>query len=163
MLRISHKIPGSGLLDDLPPVHDEDTLGEVPHRRQVVGDVDDARLYSCWSCSRSSKISTRTEASSIETGSSATISCGSQDDRPGDHQALLLAAAELVGKLGEEILDGRELDVFEGPANALFPFIPVSHAVDDQGLFQDAADVHKGRQGAEGVLLDVAHLRSGTA
>ena len=78
MLRVSHKIAGPGSFDNLAPVHDQDPVGEVPHRREVVGDVDDPQVVLLLDLLKSCKISTRTETSSIETGSSATIIRGSK-------------------------------------------------------------------------------------
>ena len=45
--------------------------------------------------------------SSIETGSSATSSSGVQDDRPGDHRPLLLAAGQVARVLAQELLGRR--------------------------------------------------------
>ena len=54
-------------------------------------------------------IDMRSEASTIDTGSSATISAGLRDQRPGDRDALQLAARQLVREapadLGERQAD----------------------------------------------------------
>ena len=54
--------------------------------------------------SSSARISPRTEASSADTGSSATMTSGSSDERTGDDHALALAAGQLVRVAQEEPL-----------------------------------------------------------
>ena len=76
----------------------------------------------------------------------------------GDDDALLLAAAEHVGEAGQDVIDGREADLLHHFVNAFLAFGLIHRAVDFQGFAENAADVHEGRERAEGVLLDVADL-----
>ena len=121
MPRVREHLLGRPLLDDPPEVHHRDPVGDVPREPEVVRDDEDRDARSRTSSSMSARISPRTEASRLETGSSATISHGSQRHRAGDHDPLALPARELVrvalqkrsgGRrpaAGERVRDARRL------------------------------------------------------
>ena len=84
-------------LDDPAEVHDRDPVGDVPREPEVVRDDEDRDARRRGRArSISARISPRTDASRLETGSSATSSHGLEHHRPGDHDALALAAGDLV-------------------------------------------------------------------
>ena len=84
-------------LDDPAEVHHRDPVGDVPHDRQVVRDeeVGQAELAAAAASSRLT-IWAWIETSSAETGSSQTMKRRLDRQRPGDADALPLAARELV-------------------------------------------------------------------
>src|SRR5262249_54892917 len=75
----------------------------------------------------------------------------------GDDHTLLLATAEHMWELGDEIIDGDELNLIQNLADAFFP-LRLADAVNDEWLSQDAAHVHERWQGSVGVLLHEANL-----
>src|SRR5215813_9026129 len=46
MKRVVYEFPHDRFLDDLCRIHNEDAIGKVPDRRQVVGDVNDSQIMS---------------------------------------------------------------------------------------------------------------------
>ena len=82
----------------------------------------------------------RTETSSIDTGSSATRSCGFEHEARGDGDALALAARELVREAVDEELGRRQAGPREGLANALLALVAAAAlAVDEQRLLDRRA------------------------
>jgi multicomponent Na+:H+ antiporter subunit G len=156
MLRMVQQVVDRRLLDDPAGVHHEDALGEVAHGGQVVGDEGQGQAALLWTPRSRCRISTRTEASSMDTGSSAMIIAGSQDQRPRDHHALLLAAAQHVRELRQELLRGRQADLLERLPRCAGRAPRGLARRGRSGARQDPAHVQERRQRPVGILLHVA-------
>ena len=104
-----------------------------------------------------SRLSTweRMETSRDDTGSSSTIRSGLRGQRPGDADALALAAAELVGELG--LRGGLEAHGAQRLDDALVALGP-RNAMHFQRLADDVADTHSRIQRAVGVLKYGLHV-----
>ena len=83
---------------------------------------------------------------------------GAQQHGACNDDALLLAAAEHVGKPRQDVLDRDQSDLVHDFADPVLAGGFSHVAVDFQRFAEDAADIHEGRQRAEGVLLNVADL-----
>ncbi len=83
-------------LDDLAFAHDRDAVADLEQERQVVGDEDHREPELVAQMGDLARISRWTSTSRAVVGSSMTMSCGSQRERHGDHDALAHAARQLV-------------------------------------------------------------------
>ena len=91
---------GRAELDDPAEVHHRDAVGDVPGQTEVVGDDEDRDPGLATRPSSSFRISPRTDASRLETGSSATSSRGSSTIAPAITHPLALPARDLVRDRG---------------------------------------------------------------
>ena len=145
-------------LDDPPEVHHRHPVGDVPHHRQVVGDEQVADSPSSV-LSRSSRLSTPAwiDTSRADTGSSSTISRGFERERPGDADALALAAGELAREAGQVQLR-VEPDDLEQLAHARVAPLVRDHAVGAQRLGEDVGDRQARVQRGHRVLEHHLHV-----
>jgi hypothetical protein len=101
------------------------------------------------------------ETSSADTGSSQTMSLGSQGQRPGDPDALALPARELVRVAVGRARGGRPTRPAALVTTRRAPLGGVADAVDAQRLADDRPDRHARVERAVGVLEDDLHLAPG--
>ena len=73
--------------------------------------------------------------------------------RAGDSYTLLLATAQHMGEFVDIIFHRVELDFAHYLLDAFFTLIGIFNTIHNQGLRQNAADTHEGRQRAVRVLL----------
>jgi hypothetical protein len=73
---------GRALLDDAAQVHHGQPVGDVPGQAEVVGDDQDGQAEVADQAEQQSQDLTRTEASRLDTGSSATSMLGSRASAP---------------------------------------------------------------------------------
>ena len=92
------------LLDDPALLHDHDLVGDRLHGREVVGDeqVGDAELL-LQPVAAASGCPSATSWSSAEVTSSQMMRSRLGGERPGDADALLLAARQLAGQTVDEV------------------------------------------------------------
>ena len=146
---------GSGL-HHKAQIHDRDAVRDHLHHRQVVGDEHVRQLI----------LLLKTVKQVEDLGLDGHVQGGDGlvgDDQlgvhgqgPGDADALLLAAGELVGiasrVLGAEAHDAQQL------ADHLGPLLGAHIGVDNQGLLDQLGDTHPGVQTARRILEDHLHV-----
>ena len=83
---------------------------------------------------------------------------GTEDDRPGEHGALLLATGEVARVLAKEAVDGYEADTFERLADELLhqPVV-AGDAVDAQRVADRLEDGHRRIERSVRILEDELH------
>ena len=108
-------------------------------------------------CSRASRlmICAWIDTSSADTGSSATMKFGLDRERPGDDDALALAAGEFV-RVAVGVLGG-EADALEDLDHGVALAAAAPEVVDRQRLGQRRADPHARVEARERVLEDDLH------
>ena len=112
MLRIVEHGARVAAFDDLALLHDHDAVADVVGGGEIVRDVDDRDPSSSRSAWNRLTIDMRSEASTIDTGSSATISAGAGDQRARDRDALQLAARQLVREAAADFGE-RQADLLQ--------------------------------------------------
>ena len=95
------------------------------------------------------------DTSSAETGSSQTTRSGPERERPGDADALALAAAELV-RVAPRVV-APQADDLEAVLDPLVARLAVGDALGEEALADDVEDRHPGVQRPERVLEDDLH------
>lgn len=63
-----------------------------------------------------------------------------------------------MGELRQKVFDWSQFDFFQHLTDPPLLLLFVLNAIDFHWLFQDALDIHEGRQGTVGVLLDIANV-----
>ncbi len=96
-----------GDLDDPAEVHHRDAVADMAHDREVVRDEEVRQTQALPAGPYRLTICAWIDTSSADTGSSQTISSGSQRQRARDADALALAARELVRVAARRMSGGR--------------------------------------------------------
>ncbi len=94
--RTAEHILGAPRLHHISFVHDYDAIRNVIGRRKIVRDVDDRHAKRIAQLLNKLTMDMRSDASTIDTGSSATISFGLGDKRPRHRDTLQLPARKLM-------------------------------------------------------------------
>ena len=116
-----------------------------------------AMFRSRWRSSSRLRICDWIETSSALTGSSQTMKSGVERERPGDADALPLAAGELV-RVARRRTMGRGRRAGAAPATMSSLLAALGDAVDLDRLADDVADGHARVEAADRVLEDDLHV-----
>ena len=140
------------LLDDAAVLHDEDAVAELVDDVEVVGDKEVAQVELLPELLQ--ELQDLGLDGDVQRGDGLVRDeeAGAPDQRGGDADALALAAGELGGHGGENLL--RQLHPCKHVAHAAFPLGAVVLAEDAEGFFEGPLHVVGGVQGAVGVLED---------
>ena len=142
----------AGYLDDLAQVHYRDSVGDVPHDRQVVGDEEVGEVEAL--LEGTEQVDDLGLNGDVESGDGLVADDEGRvySQRAGNANPLALAAAELVGVAVHHVgIEAHDLEQLLHPGLTL---VAVANLVDDEGFFDYGADGHAGVQGAVGVLED---------
>ena len=160
MFGIADKFFGGGLLDDEAGVHDQDLIGEVARRRQIVRHIQKADAL--FVAQPRHQIQDAQADRHIQHGNRLV----GQDDLwlgrqcAGDGDALALAAAELVRIFLDEFVHRRQRDHREEFFQLVAQVLSAARfAVDLQRALDGVAGAVHGVEAAERVLEDHLHLR----
>ena len=154
MARVREHLPDRSLLDELARVHDADPVADAHDRTEVVADEEHGRAVA------PAKLTDEIEHGRlhrhVEAGGGLIHDQerGLGDEGHGDHDALLLAARELVRVAGEHALAVEQLDLrehVEGPGTGR----PLAQAFVEHWHFHElAAHRHHRVEARHRVLVD---------
>ena len=142
-------------LDDLAEVHDADAVGEVLDDRQVVADEQVGQVEVALQVEQQVEHLALDRHVERRHGLVRDDEVGAQRERPGDADALPLAAGELV-RVAAGVL-APEADELEGVLDALVARGAVVEPLGEQALADDVRHGHPRVQRPERVLEDDLH------
>src|SRR5437879_9820085 len=150
-------------LDQLPRVHDDDRVGQVAGRRDVVRDVEDRELLSVAQVGQQVEHAEADRNVEHRHGLVRDQDAGLDRQGAGDGDALPLPARQLVRELVGELPRRLEGDPLEQIIDRLVR-VAVDEVVDLERTFQVVAYAMHGGQGSERILeydLELLRVRAG--